>query len=216
MIRILSGAGRYADPYHEFAVTSARVAGLIAGTGRKAEVVEDVEGGLADLTGVELLVVNVGDPQPHGSESAELPAARAGFAAYMAGGGSLLALHVSATSFPTVPEWEEILGGRWVKGQSMHPPYDHARVLVNTGAHEIVETIGDFSVWDERYSHLRVSAAIRPLAYHRHDGVEHPLLWAREHHAGRVVYDALGHDERSYDSPEHRAILIGAVDWLTR
>ena len=28
----------------------------------------------------------------------------------------------------------------------------------------------------------------------------HPMIWAREHGAGRVVYDGLGHDARSYDS----------------
>ncbi|GIH90654.1 ThuA domain-containing protein [Planobispora siamensis] len=215
MIRILSGAGRYADPYHRFPATSARVAQLIAATGRKVEVVEDVEGGLADLSGVDLLVVNVGNPQPHGSESAELPAARAGLVGYVRDGGPLLALHVSATSFPTVPEWEEILGGRWVEGRSMHPELDHARILVNTGAHPIVDGIEDFSVWDERYSYLRVSPEIRPLAYHRHDGLDHPLLWAREHHGARVVYDALGHDERSYDSPERCAALTASVAWLT-
>ncbi|MGJ6969480.1 ThuA domain-containing protein [Streptosporangium sp. G11] len=214
MIRILSGAGRYADPYHDFAATSARIARLAATAGRRVEVVDDVEGGMADLAGVDLLVVNVGNPQPYGSESAGLGAARAGLATHLRGGGSLLALHVSATSFPTVPEWEKILGGRWVRGRSMHPPYDHAHVLVNTDAHPIVHRIGDFSVWDERYSYLRISPQIRPLAHHRHEGADHPLLWAREHEGARVVYDALGHDERSYDSPEHQAILTAAMAWL--
>jgi type 1 glutamine amidotransferase len=30
-----------------------------------------------------------------------------------------------------------------------------------------------------------------------------------------VVYDGLGHDGRSFDSPGHRALLRRAVDWLT-
>ena len=41
------------------------------------------------------------------------------------------------------------------------------------------------------------------------------MIWAREHGAGRVVYDGLGHDSRSYDSPAHRDLLRRAVDWLT-
>jgi hypothetical protein len=28
------------------------------------------------------------------------------------------------------------------------------------------------------------------------------------------VYDALGHDGASYDSPEHRAIVANAAAWL--
>ena len=33
------------------------------------------------------------------------------------------------------------------------------------------------------------------------------MIWAREH-GGRVVYDGLGHDARSYDSPAHRDLLV--------
>jgi type 1 glutamine amidotransferase len=29
-----------------------------------------------------------------------------------------------------------------------------------------------------------------------------------------VIYDALGHDERSYDSPGHREIIARAARWL--
>jgi hypothetical protein len=29
-----------------------------------------------------------------------------------------------------------------------------------------------------------------------------------------VLYDALGHDDRSYASPDHRALLTAAVGWL--
>jgi type 1 glutamine amidotransferase len=40
-----------------------------------------------------------------------------------------------------------------------------------------------------------------------------PLFWAREHLAGRVVYDALGHHPPSYQVPAHRDILSRAIRW---
>ena len=46
-------------------------------------------------------------------------------------------------------------------------------------------------------------------------GARHPMIWAREHGPGRVVYDGLGHDARSYDSADHRALLLRAAAWLT-
>jgi type 1 glutamine amidotransferase len=96
----------------------------------------------------------------------------------------------------------------------MHPDYDRARIRVETDAHPIVAGIRDFEVDDERYSFLRVDPAVRGLAWHEHDGRRHPLLWAREHGPARVVYDALGHDAASYDSPEHRGIVARSARWL--
>ena len=99
------------------------------------------------------------------------------------------------------------------------------------GRHPIVAGLGDFELCDERYSYLRVAPDVIPLATHQHDGIEHPLLWARTWPApgpdaaalrgaaartsgARIVYDALGHDGRSYDPPEHTEIIGRAIRWL--
>ena len=72
----------------------------------------------------------------------------------------------------------------------------------------------DFVLTNERYSRLRVAPDVSPLATHDLDGEEHPVLWARMHGQSRIVYDALGHDERSYESADHREILRRCVGWL--
>src|SRR5262249_13620046 len=115
-----------------------------------------------------------------------------------------------------------------------HPDYGLARVRVYPDRHPIVAGLADFELQDERYSYLRMAPDVVPLATHRHDGIEHPLLWARTWTApgadagagaapaqsaglaqpARVVYDALGHDVRSYDSPEHAEILRRSIRWL--
>lgn len=221
---LLSGSGRYADPWHPFAATSARVAEVLEGAGIATTVTEDVDAALSALpiTAPDLLVVNIGaadapfapgaEPEPAGPEIDA--ASRAGLLAHLAAGRPLLALHVSSTSLHFVPEWEGILGGIWVRGTTMHPDYGRAHIHVETDAHPIVAGVHDFEVDDERYSFMRVAAEVRALAWHQHDGMRHPLLWTHASGPARVVYDALGHDSASYDSPGRRDILARSARWL--
>lgn len=209
---ILSGAGRFADPWHQFAETSERLRQVLAGEGIAVEISEDIDARMADLSGVDLVVMNFGnpiEPEPDGATTA-----RTGLLAHIERGGAVLSMHVASTSLPGIPEWESIMGGRWVRGTSMHPAYGRAQIRVHPERHPIVAPVSSFELDDERYSYLRVAPDITPLATHEHDGIEHPLLWARTHGRARVVYDALGHDGRSYDSAEHRTIVARAARWL--
>lgn len=231
-ILVVCGSDRYADPWHPFAETSARVADVLRETGHAVTVAEDVDARLASLAepanDVDLLVLNVGagrtpeeravveasderEPQPLSNADA---ATRDGLLAHVGRGRPVLALHVTSTSFGYMPEWESILGGIWVRGTSMHPPYSLAHIEVATEALPITAGIRDFELHDERYSKLRISPRSQQLAWHEFEGSRHPVLWAHRHGDARVVYDALGHDAASYDSPEHRAILRNAAAWL--
>jgi type 1 glutamine amidotransferase len=110
--------------------------------------------------------------------------------------------------------WEEITGGYWERGVTMHPPLGKTRVRVAPDRHPIVAGLTDFTLEDERYTFLRVAPDVEPLAWHEHEGAEHPLLWARTVRDARVVYDALGHDARSYDSAARRELLARSAAWL--
>lgn len=214
---VLSGNGRYADPWHPFAETSAELAALLRETGLEVEVSEDVDARMAALTtdDPDLLVLNIGDPQHTGAPDAPAERrGRVGLLSYLARGRPLLVSHVTATSLRGIPEWEGILGGVWVRGTSFHPDYGYGRILVHPDRHEITGGLGDFDVEDERYTDLRVQPDVVALASHEHDGREHPLIWARTSGGARVVYDALGHDTASYRAGTHREILRRAVRWL--
>ena len=221
---LISGAGRYADPWHPFARTSAAIADVVTEAGLDVEISDDVDDALAGLaeSAPDLLVLNIGDPQGPPREGVEVEApdparderSRAGLLAHLAAGRPVHAIHVSSTSLGYVPEWESILGGVWVPGTTMHPDQGEARVEVDTDAHPIVAGVADFDVYDERYSWMRVSPEVRALAWHGHGGARHPLLWTHDHHGARVVYDALGHDERSYQSASRRTLVSRAARWL--
>lgn len=216
---ILSGTGRYADPWHPFAETSTALAGLLQEAGFRVQTADDVDATLAALAvpdgaAPELLVVNVGLPRD-GKSSPETPEASAGLRRWLGDGRPMLVSHVSATSFLDFPEWEGALGGRWIRGTSMHPEYGRASIRVRRKSGALVEGIADFELPDERYSYLRTTPAITVHATHAFDGFEHPVMWSLDRGPGRTFYDALGHDAASYESPEHRELLLRAVAWLT-
>ena len=220
---ILSGSGRYADAWHPFAETSAALAGIVAGAGYRVTVGDDLLAGLAALGDADLLVVNAGNPDaplPDGTgdpaepTEEELDAAAAGLDAALDRGIGLLAVHASASTLPELPVFGHALGGRWIEGSSWHPPIGEARVHI-VGTHVIADGLRDFTVLDERYSGLRLDGVIERIAEHEEDGMRHPIIWARELGRSRIVYDALGHDARSYESAEHRELLTRALQWLS-
>jgi hypothetical protein len=188
---LLSGTGRYADPWHPFAETSAALAGLLREQGFGVEMAEDVDAALARLAA------------PGGPADAELPDGR-----------PLLVSHVSSTSFLDSAEWAEALGGRWIRGTSMHPEYGPAAIHLRPESGALVEGIADFELLDERYSYLQTAPAVTVHATHTHEDREHPVMWSLDRRPGRTFYDALGHAAASYDSPEHRELLLRAISWL--
>lgn len=208
---VVSGVGRYADPWHPFAETSGCIAELIGGAGFDVEVDENVDDRLADLSGVDLLVVNLG--RPTGASDADA-ASRAGLLRYVAEGKPLLVSHASTMTLPGTPEWEAIVGAVWVDGGSFHPDYGRSHVEVVDHEHPITAGISDFELDDERYSGLRISNDLHVLAQHRSDGQTHPLLWTHDYGASRIVCDALGHDSASYESAEHCELVRRAARWL--
>lgn len=224
-VLLLSGVGRYADPWHPFAETSTALAGLLREAGYDVDLPTDLDAALAGLARADeadlpdLLVVNVGLPRD-GLPSPATPAAAAGLTRWLNSARPLLASHVSATSFMDLPEWEDGLGGRWVRGTSMHPEYGPAAIHILPDSGPLVAGIPDFKLLDERYSWLRTTPGINIHATHTHEDAEHPVVWSFERPvsgsepAGRTFYDALGHDAASYESAEHRELLRRAISWL--
>lgn len=212
---IVSGAGRYADPWHSYLDTSARLASILQQQGFLIETRDDVDATLSALDSeVDLLVVNVGQTVEDDTAAAPTKAARSGLHRYLAQGGPLLAMHSAASAFPDDPAWDSVLGARWVAGTTMHPAIGPAPVRVYPERHIIVGAAGDFELVDERYSYLQLASDLNVLASHEHQAHTHPLLWARQWGEARVVYDALGHDTRSYDSPDHVGLIARAARWL--
>lgn len=215
-ILILAGRGRYEDPWHDHAATSHAVAGIIGDLGA-VEVRGLFRDALDDLDSVGLLVVNGGsgrrDADFDGSD-ADWLGFHARLADWARAGGAVLGLHQAANTFYDAPEWPAVLGGRWVPGESMHPPIGPARFEVAAG-HPVTDGLADVEAFDERYCRLRVTPGARVLGTTQDDdGAAQPVLWVNEAHGGRSVYSGLGHDVRSFASVGHQELLRRSASWL--
>lgn len=218
---VLSGG-----PTHDFPATTGCLGEVLDELGLTHEVHEDVDAALATLPGAALLVVNAlrwtmtcpGTPERYRALAptegvSPSAATRAALAAHLGGGGGLLGVHTAAICFDDWPEWAAALGGAWRWGRSAHPPVGPVRIRVEAPQHPLVTGLRDFAIEDEVYGFLELVPDVVPLLVGEHSGAEHPVLWAREHGGGRVVYDALGHHPPSYEVPEHREVVRRAVRW---
>jgi uncharacterized protein len=211
-------------PGHPYGNTAGHLAGILTDAGCKPSVTDDVEGCFAALDDCDLLAVNalrwrmLGDRyaatradhafslSPHGRHAVE---------AFLGRGGALLASHTAPICFDDWAGWGDIVGASWRWGRSGHPPLGPARVEVHADAHPVVAGVtAGFEVVDEIYGDMDVRPDVEPLAWGTAGDGRHPVLWAREAGGGRVVYDALGHDERSFAVAAHRQILHQAARWL--
>jgi type 1 glutamine amidotransferase len=207
---LISGAGDYADPWHPFDVIANRLVAVLESVAVAVEVRTDVEEALAEQTGgTDLLVVHVGNAGP----GTPTEPARSGLLRHLAAGRALLVLHVSATAFPDWPEWEAVVGGRWVEGTTFHPEKGTVAVRIDPG-HPIADRLQDFVSEDEAYTALRAGPGVTVLAHHHLDGSAHPLAWAHRYGDAPVVYLALGHDGGAYDAEGARELVRRAARWL--
>lgn len=213
---ILSGADRYDGKWHDHAATSQRIAEILGEIGIDARIRSTHPRAFAELDGADLLVVNAanGAACTDDADDEAWADAFARLEAYRRSGRPLLAFHLSSAAFKEYPGWRPWLGGEWIVGTSMHPPISQATVTVATDAHPIVAGLAEIAVFDEMYSYLEMEPANVVLATHTYEGTDHPIAWAREDDGRRVVFNALGHDIRSYDSPDHIAFLQRAAIWL--
>lgn len=223
-MRNLCLSGGFAHPFDD---TSAALAELLGEVGIDTEITDDLEAGIDRLATGEFEVVTLNLLRwrmlaerfaPHRPTLAyELPEqTRAQLTDFVRNGGRLLAMHAASICFDDWEQWAELLGARWNWERSSHPPLGRMRVEIGAPDHPLVAGVGDFELVDEAYGFLDEQPDLVPLLTSAHGGRDHPLLWVRTFGAGRVAYDALGHDLQSYDSPEHREILRRTAAWLTQ
>jgi type 1 glutamine amidotransferase len=212
---VLAGHGRYEDPWHDAAAIAHRVATLLADDGITCEIRGTMPTALDDVD-PSLLIVASGrgrpDPSFDGTDDDWGPF-HARLATLVMSGVPVLGLHQASNTFADSPSWNAVLGGRWVEGTSWHPPHGTATFRVVDRSHPITADLPPLTADDEQYLALSVSPDVRALVVADHEGAEHPVVWVAPGPA-RVVYDALGHDVRSYDSPSRVELFRREVRWL--
>ncbi|MFE2429884.1 ThuA domain-containing protein [Streptomyces sp. NPDC059373] len=78
--------------------------------------------------------------------------------------------------------------------------------------HPVTRHLEDFAIDDEYYV-LDYADDVRVLADRETATGTEPLVYVREHGAGRVCYSALGHDPRAWGNPGFRQLVRQAALW---
>ncbi len=207
---------------HPFERTSRFLSDTLTGAGFRSDVADDLDDAAALLAANQFELVTVYacwfgmSDERYDTVRSEWArtspeALRNGLSAHLGAGRGLLALHTAPICFDDWPEWPSILGGRWNWARSWHP--QPAEMSVEpAGCHPIVDGIRPFDVVDERYTDLDVSADVDVIAWSIADDRQ-AALWTHSFGNARVVYDALGHDERSLGQTDHAVVLRRCALW---
>lgn len=209
---ILSGSGRYADPWHPFPETTPRIRDILADAGHDVSVETDIDAGMRRLGDADLVVVNAGDPWRNGARGADA-ASVAAFDAALDRGVGVLAMHCAVSSLRDYPRWAGLIGAVWLPSLSFHPPFGEMSVDVEPAV------AASFTLQDERYCALQGTGDREVVAWHAGDdegGGREPAAWRRAAGRSRVAVDVLGHDARSYDSAGHAALVVALAEWALR
>ncbi|MDG2036761.1 MAG: ThuA domain-containing protein [Luminiphilus sp.] len=210
--------------FHDFQASAEALAMILAPLGIESRIEADLDAGIASLADnpVDLLTVNalrwemIGEKyDPYREAEAYSPPHKTRWAieTHLQTGGALLGLHTASICFSDWPEWGSLLGGHWVWGTSFHPQPETVSVVPDRD--NVLGDLPPFAVHDELYTDLFLEPGAQVLA-HGHSAampIPQPIVWSHTVGAGRVIYNALGHDSESLQHPSHAQLLRETVKW---
>ncbi len=123
-------------------------------------------------------------------------------------GRGFIPVHCASFCFQNSPKYIELVGGQFMKHGT-----DSFTTSIIKKDHVIVNTLDEFSTWDETYVHDKMAKDITVLM-ERVEGDHHePWTWIKEHGKGRVFYTAYGHDERTWSNPGFQQLMKEGILW---
>lgn len=150
-------------------------------------------------------------------------AQQARFRSLFARGTGLLVTHHALVSYQGWPDYERIIGGRYVEPPEKGGPagaapsgYEHdvdIPVTVVARGHPVTAGLADFTIRDEIYWGFRVGADVTPLLSTTHPKSGKPLAWCRTEGRSRVAYVLLGHGPSAFGDANYRRLMANAIRW---
>jgi type 1 glutamine amidotransferase len=123
-------------------------------------------------------------------------------------------------AFREATEYQFMCGGQWVAHPGNIIGY---RVNILRRDDPVMRGIDDFDYRSEQY-YMHVDPSNQVLATTTFsgehapwiEGVVMPVVWKRQHGAGRVFYSALGHVAAEFDVPQMRTVFKRGMLWAAR
>lgn len=136
-------------------------------------------------------------------------------------GKPMLFLHHSLVSYQNWPQFEKLLGGKYVEKQRGIPEkelstYEHdVWVYIQpVGNHPVTKGFGSLRFFDEVYGNYRVSEDVIPIITTNHPQSERIIGWENRFNNSRIIYLQPGHDSRTYETDDYRRLLLQAIRYL--
>ncbi len=123
-------------------------------------------------------------------------------------GRGFIPVHCASFCFQNSPKYIDLVGGQFLKHGT-----DSFTTAIIKKDHVIVNSLQEFSTWDETYVHDKIAKDITVLM-ERVEGDHHePWTWVKEVGKGRVFYTAYGHDERTWSNPGFQQLMKEGILW---
>jgi len=195
MKKILMVIGGRAHPFEECA---AIFKGAMEAGGQFSIEVTESRAGLADPSAYDAVVMYT-----VGGEMS--PAQEHGLVEYVRRGGGLVAIHCANADMGEFPEYLDMVGTEIVT----HGPVADFDVERDAGADDILPRLAErFTVTDEYYIlKRRTDTELRAFHHGTWQFERQVMGYVRPFGEGRVVYTALGHDERTFGHPEFQDLV---------
>lgn len=143
---------------------------------------------------------------------------------FVRNGGGFGGFHSATDTLYSWPEYGDLIGGYF----DGHPWTQSARILTEGAAHPATRGLPSPWTLTEEYYQFRAFSRDRVRVLMRldpasvdlnapgaHPGTtDFPLAWTRSLGKGRMYYSALGHFSETWQNPEVRSSLEGAMSWL--
>ncbi|MBT8188170.1 MAG: ThuA domain-containing protein [Croceitalea sp.] len=142
------------------------------------------------------------------------------FENYIKNGGSFMGIHAAADTEYDWAWYGKLVGG-YFESHPSDPNVLKAKIDVVSKEHPSTSHLGD--TWtrnDEWYNYKNLNPKMTVLlnldetSYQGGtNGANHPIAWYHEFDGGRAYYTGGGHTEESFDEPDFKKHLLGAIEW---
>ncbi len=135
-------------------------------------------------------------------------------------GQGMVFLHHSLVSYQDWPEFQSIIGGKYLLDAiNEHPPstYKHdvdINVNIVDDTHFITRGMEDFQIRDEVYGDYLVNKTVTPLLITNHPESTETIGWCHTYGKSRIVYLQSGHDHHGYENEHFKTLVYNAIQWV--
>lgn len=135
-------------------------------------------------------------------------------------GKGMVFLHHSLVSYQDWPEFQKIIGGKYVltsmenQSKSTYKHDVNINVVIVDHNHPITHGMKDFRIYDEVYGNYVVNENVTPILKTNHPESSEIIGWRHQYENSRIVYLQSGHDHHAFENENYRTLVHNAIKWV--